>query len=133
MRSGAVMNVGPGSFTGAANQHCHPSGESPKSDPSSYIWDEGRHTVVGLLSRVGPPPYTRSSVPTASGMAGSCENCSFLEALPSIFRAHVTLALTMMVLTDSGLGLPSTSTCRQSDKVEFHCLSVYSAGCSVST
>jgi hypothetical protein len=25
------MNVEPGSFTGAASQQCHPSGESPKS------------------------------------------------------------------------------------------------------
>lgn len=94
---------------------------------------KGATRWLGLLRGVGPLPYPRASAPAAFGMVGSHENCSFLEALPCIFRARVTLALTMMVLTDSWLGLPSTSTCRQSDKVEFHFLSIYSAGCSVST
>lgn len=105
MRSDTVVNVGPGSFTGAANQHCHPSGESPSQIHPATPGTKGATRWLGLLSGVGPPPYPRASAPAAFGMAGS--------------RARVTLALTMTVLTDSWLGLPSTSTCRQSDKVSF--------------
>lgn len=71
---------------------------------SSYTWDEGSHMVAGTSQYSESPTYPRASAPTASGMTGSCENCSFLEVLHCIFRAHWTLARTMMALMDS-LGL----------------------------